>query len=265
MGFLRDITLGQYVATDSSVHRLDPRTKFLSVFLLMLAVLVSHEFLFYFLLTGFLAVIIPLARLPVRLVLRNFRPFSWLILLTICLHIFFTRTGTVLFCLGPIQATSEGVARGAFFSCRLLILIVTATLLTLTTSPMELVDGIEKLLKPFRRIRVPAHELAMMTSIALRFIPTLIDEADRLRKAQLARGASFSGGALKRIRNLLPLVVPLFVSAFHRADQLAIAMESRCYRGGEGRTSFKELKLHKSDFFSLGVVFLLLVIGVIWR
>jgi energy-coupling factor transport system permease protein len=265
MAFLRDITLGQYLATGSPVHRLDPRTKFLSVFLLMLAVLVSHEFLFYAVLSGFLAAVILLARLPARLVLRNFRPFFWLILLTVCLHIFLTDTGPVLFSLGVIKVTSEGVAKGAFFSYRLLILIVTATLLTLTTSPMELVDGIERLLKPLQRIRVPAHELAMMTSIALRFIPTLIEEAERLRKAQLARGASFSGGPLKRIKNLLPLVVPLFVSAFHRADQLAVAMESRCYQGGEGRTSFKELKLHKPDLFSLGLVLLLLVTGVVWR
>ncbi len=265
MAFLRDITLGQYVATDSPVHRLDPRTKFLLVFLLMLAVLVSHEFLFYALVTGFLVAVTLLAKLPGRLVLRNFRPFFWLVLLTVCLHIFFTRTGTVLFCLGAVQVTSEGVAKGVFFSYRLLILIVTAALLTLTTSPMELVDGIEKLLKPFQRIRVPSHELAMMTSIALRFIPTLVDEAERLRKAQLARGASFSGGPLRRIKSLLPLVVPLFVSAFHRADQLAVAMESRCYQGGEGRTSFKELKLHRPDLLSLGVVFLLLVTGVVWR
>lgn len=263
MAFLGDITLGQYVATGSLVHRLDPRTKFFSVFILMLTVLISRSFAFYFALTVFIGVVILLSRLPVSFVLKNLRPFLWLMLLTLCLHMFFTREGAALFSIGSVYVTSEGLARGFFFSYRLAVLIVAATLLTLTTSPMELVDGIERMLKPFRRIGLPAHELAMMMAIALRFIPTLIDEADRLRKAQLARGASFSGGLIRKAKSLLPLLIPLFVSAFRRADQLAVAMESRCYRGGEGRTSFKELRLAKNDGIALAVVSLFLVTGIL--
>lgn len=262
MAFLNDITLGQYFPVDSVVHRLDPRTKFLSVLVLMSAILVSRNFYFYGLFALFLGIVIAVSCLPPFYVLRNLRPFVWLVLLTVGLHALFT-PGHSAGIPGLSRLTREGLTEGALFGGRLALLIVTASLLTLTTSPIDLTDGIERLLNPLRRFRVPAHELAMMMVIALRFIPLLIDEADRLRKAQMSRGAQFEGRLIQKIKSLIPLLVPLFLSAFRKADQLALAMEARSYRGGEGRTSYTELRFRWRDGLALGVVVGMLAVGMV--
>jgi len=249
MPVLKDITLGQYVAADSIVHRLDPRTKFLGAMVLMLLVLTADGFAPLVAFAIFLAVAVVLSRLPATLVLKNLRPFLWLFLFTFAIHAILT-PGTVVWYWSylDVAVTEAGLHRGAFFSARLSLVIVTAAVMTLTTAPVELTDGLERLLNPFRRVGFPAHEMAMLITITLRFVPVLIEEAERLYKAQLARGADFGGNPIRRVRNLIPLLVPLFISAFSRADRLALAMESRCYRGGIERTSYRELRFGRRDF-----------------
>ena len=254
MAFLSDITLGRYIATESVVHRLDPRTKLLATLMVMSSVIIGNRFEPLYLFSVFLGSVVLLSRLYVRLVLKNIRPFLWLFAFTFLLHAFLTPGRTWYVSPGGwVTLTREGVEKGLFFSFRLSVLVVAASLMTLTTSPLDLADGLERLLRPFQRLGLPTHELAIMVSIALRFIPTLIEEADRLRKAQLARGADFGGNLLRRVRSLIPLLVPLFLSAFRRADQLAVAMEARGYRGGQGRTHFIELKFKRSDYVALAV------------
>jgi energy-coupling factor transport system permease protein len=208
------------------------------------------------LLTLFLLGIIGVARIPLGFVLRGLRPILFLLMLTVVLNVFFSGMdgGTVVFRLWRLTATREGIIRAVFIAYRLILLVGVTSLLTFTTSPVELTDGIERLLRPFRRVGVPAHELAMMMTIALRFIPTLLEETEKIMKAQMARGAVFDrGGALRRARALVPVLVPLFVSAFRRADELALAMEARCYRGGEKRTRMKELRFAPRDAAALAV------------
>jgi energy-coupling factor transport system permease protein len=259
LAFLQDISLGRYVAVDSAIHGLDPRTKFLAALALMGAVLATTGFAPLLLFCVFLAVVLRLSGLPAGLVLANLRPFVWLFLFTFGLHALLTAGHAVwrVPWFGFV-VTREGLELGAFFSLRLAVVVLTASLMTLTTQPLELTQGLERLLSPLSRFGFPAHELAMMVTISLRFIPVLVDEAERLRKAQLARGADFGGGPIRRTRSLIPLLVPLFVSAFERADRLALAMESRCYRGGMGRTSYHELRLGRGDGLAAAVVLLIL-------
>ena len=261
---LKDITVGHYVNTRSVVHRLDPRTKCAAVILLMAAVIVAKSAYFYILVTVGCFALTLIAELPWAMVVRNLRAFIWLFAITFGIHLFFT-PGTPLtpFPIKGVTITSEGLERGIFFSYRLALLIVSAALFTLTTSPTELTDGIERMLKPLRRLGLPVHELAMTMTIALRFIPTLVEEADRLRKAQLARGAHFSGGPVRRARALIPLMLPLLLSAFRRADELAAAMDARCYRGGKGRTHFRELKLARWDYLALAATGAVCVSGLV--
>lgn len=244
---LRDITIGQYIPGESLVHRLDPRTKILSVLFFMVGIFgIRHlsGYLYVFLLT---ALVVGTARIPVRYLLRGLRPILLILVFTVSLHLFLT-PGEALWSTPWFSVTLEGVLRASFMAFRLLFLVLFASLLTLTTPPMSLTDGLEKLLLPFSRVGLPAHELAMMMSIALRFIPTLIDETDKIMKAQKARGADFeSGNLLKRARSMIPLLVPLFVSAFRRADDLAMAMEARCYRGSQGRTRMRQLSFTGTD------------------
>ena len=251
MPILRDIALGKYVAVDSPVHRLDPRTKFLAVMALMLATVTTTHWAPVALVGGAVLASAAVARLPLRLLLRNLVPFAWLFAFTFLLHSLMT-PGAVLWRVpfADVPVTAEGLHLGTLFTVRLAAVITTASLLTLTTAPMELTDGLERLLSPLRRVGFPAHELAMMVSIALRFIPVLVEEAERLHRAQVSRGADFSGGPIARARKLVPLLVPLFIAAFARADRLALAMESRCYRGGEGRTSFRQLRLARRDLLA---------------
>lgn len=245
----RDLLIGQYYAASSPVHRLDPRSKILISGALVVVLFLIDGFRGYLVAAAAVAAVAALGRVPFRLLLRGLRPVLFLLVLTVVLHAFMSgREGEVLAALGPLRVTDEGLRLGLKMGVRLALLILFSSLLTLTTSPIELTDGLERLLRPANRVGVPVHDLAMMMTIALRFIPTLMDEADRIIKAQTARGADFQqGGLLQRVKALVPVLVPLFVSAFRRADDLALAMEARGYRGGEGRTRFKQLQLGPRD------------------
>ena len=261
MAFLTDISLGQYYPGDSFVHRLDPRTKLISILCFMTALLLSLEPL---VLIGFAIltmIIIKSSQLPVALVLRNIRPFIWLFFLTVVVHLFWT-SGRVIATLPLVNVdiTQQGLFLGLIYSVRLMLLIISAALLTLTTSPIELTDALEKMIDPLKRFRIPTHEIVLMLTLSLRFIPTLLEEAQRLKNAQVSRGATFDGHLFQRIKSIVPLILPLFISAFRRADDLALAMDSRCYTGGEGRTSFRQLKYKMADYFVLTLVVTLLIL-----
>lgn len=261
---IKNITIGQYYPKDTTIHRLDPRVKILSVFAFIISLFFIREFVAYAPPILLLLLSIILSKVPASYILKGLKPIFVIITLTFIINLFMT-TGEVLFRLGPLTATVEGLRHAIFMAVRLVLLVVGTTLLTLTTSPIELTDGIENILKPFKKIGVPAHELAMMMTIALRFIPTLLEETDKIMKAQMARGADFeSGNIIKRARNLVPLLVPLFISAFRRADELAMAMESRCYRGGENRTRMRELILKSRDYIaSLAMaIYTLAIVGL---
>lgn len=255
---MTDITLGQYAARDSAVHALDPRTKLLASLAMMTVLLITSSIAHLVFLFAVLLLLYRLSRLTPLIALANLKPFVWLFLLTWILHALFTE-GHVLIRLPLVHAaiTSEGVARGAYYVLRIALLILTATLLTLTTSPIAITDAVERLLRPFRRVGLPAHEIAMMMSIALRFIPIFIEEGERIRKAQVSRGAVFEGSLLRRLKSILPLILPLFVSTFRRAGDLAVAMDARCYRGGEGRTQYRHLAFRGADALALLAVLLL--------
>jgi energy-coupling factor transport system permease protein len=248
MVLFKDIVLGQYLPVNSAIHRLDPRTKFIAVVAIMVLTLVVSNIWTYVLLLASLMGVIFLAKLPIGFILRNLRSFMWLFVLTFGIHLLFT-AGRALPYLGV--GTVEGFWRGLFFCLRVAILIISAALLTLTTSPLELTDGLEKILSPLGLFGLSSHALALMLVIALRFIPTFIEEANNIQKAQLARGASFNGNLVQRARSLVPLLVPLFLSAFRRADELAVAMEARNYRTDGPRTHFRELKFSAGDYRSL--------------
>lgn len=244
---LTDITLGQYYPGNSCIHRLDPRTKILAVLFYMVMVFLATSPLSYGILIAFIVLGAALAKLPAGLLLRSIKPLWIIILLTMVIH-FVTDPGEVLWQWKFLTITKEGIVLGVKMSLRLVLLLLVSSLMTFTTSPIVLTDGIESLLRPFKKIGVPAHELAMMMTIALRFIPTLLEETDRIMKAQMSRGADFSSGnIMRRAKNMLPILIPLFISSFRRADELALAMEARCYRGGEGRTRMHELVYGKGD------------------
>jgi len=248
---LRDITIGQYFPADTIIHRLDPRAKILITTMFIVSLFFIKTFLPYLFILAFILLIIKLSKVPFRYVLKGLKPLMLIILITFVINIFMTK-GEVLFSIGPLDITKEGIRQAVFMALRLIFLITGTSLLTLTTSPISLTDGIEKLMSPLRRFKVPVHELAMMMTIALRFIPTLLEETDKIMKAQTARGADFeSGNIIKRAKNLVPLLVPLFINAFRRADELAIAMEARCYRGGYKRTRLNELQFTKKDVLAL--------------
>lgn len=256
---LKNITIGQYLPGESFIHKLDPRTKILISMFFIACLFIINKFVGYTVIIGFLLAIILVARIPFRFIFNGLKPVFFLVALTAVLNIFMTpgTQGTEVFRIGFLKAYSEGLNIAGLMAIRLILLIVGTSLLTLTTSPIELTDGIEKLLKPIGK--EIAHELAMMMTIALRFIPTLIDETDKIMKAQKARGADFeSGGIIKKAKNLVPLLVPLFISSFRRADELAMAMEARGYRGGTGRTRMKVLKFSSKDtiaFIIFGLLF----------
>lgn len=265
MRMLRSITIGQHIPGDSVIHRLDPRTKILSTIFLIVLLFLVNSFVGYALAALGIALVIWASKIPWKRVIRGLRPLLVILLLTVGLHLFMTE-GRVIFQIWFLKVTWEGLSRGLMLGTRLVLLIIGTSMLTLTTSPIQLTDGIESLLKPGKKIGIPAHELAMMMTIALRFIPTLLEETEKIMKAQMARGADFqSGGIMQRARSLVPLLVPLFVNAFRRADDLAIAMEARGYRGGEGRTKFRELKFQRLDLVALVLVTTFaLVVGVLF-
>lgn len=257
-----DITLGQYLPGNSFLHRLDPRTKLLLATAVMVVLFLVDGFLGYLWIFGLLLLAIINGDIPLKSITRGLKPLTFIILLTVILNIFFTE-GTILWQWGFIRITQEGIFKGILLGVRLILLILSTTVMTLTTSPLSITDGLEYLLSPLKKINFPVHELSMMLTIALRFIPTLLEETDKIMKAQMARGADFeSGNLLKRAQNMVPLLVPLFVSAFRRADDLATAMESRCYRGGEGRTRLNELQFKKADYLVLIIVLPLLALVV---
>lgn len=248
---LKDITIGQYFPGETIIHKLDPRIKIIIVGLFITTLFFIDSFYPYILIVAFIGAVIKTANLPLKFIIKGLKPLMMIILITLVINIFMTK-GEILYKLGPLVVTKEGLSQAVFMALRLIFLITGTSLLTLTTSPIALTDGIEKLLSPFKKIGLPAHELAMMMTIALRFIPTLLEETDKIMKAQMARGADFeSGNILNRAKNLVPLLVPLFINAFRRADELATAMESRCYRGGDNRTRLNELKLKRSDMVIL--------------
>ncbi|MDR2005697.1 MAG: energy-coupling factor transporter transmembrane protein EcfT [Acidaminococcales bacterium] len=261
---LGNITFGQYFPGDTPVHKLDPRTKIILTIIVIAATFTAADFWAYSLLTAFFVFVTALGRLSFVRLLRSVKPLWPIILITFFVHVF-SGQGETLFRLFIFKITGAGLTQGILMSLRLVFLILFSSLMTMTTSPLELTDGLERLLRPFRRIGLPAHELAMMMTIALRFIPTLLQETERIMMAQSARGADFkSGGLTRKARNILTLIVPLFLSAFRRADELATAMEARCYHGGEGRTRMHELALAKSDALAaLIVVFLAAVLAFI--
>lgn len=262
---LKDITLGQYFPGQSFIHVLDPRCKIVATLLVIVAIFIAQSLMSYAVLTVFILLCFGIARLPLRLIVMSLKPLWVIIALTMAIHVF-TTPGQVIWQWSIFHITWEGICQGTLMTGRLIYLIVFSSLLTYTTSPIVLTDGIEHLLNPFKRIGVPAHELAMMMTIALRFIPTLLEETDRIMKAQTARGANFtSGNLLQRGKNMIPLLVPLFVSAFRRADDLATAMESRCYRGGEGRTRMNELAYSYRDTVAMILVLVVLVMMCILR
>ena len=238
---LTDITLGQYYPGRSFLHQMDPRAKILCTMIFIVAIFLANAPIPYVLVTAFILASIFVSGVPVKMVAKAVKPLWIILIFTMAIHVIST-PGTPVVSFGWFYISEEGVRNGVLMTLRLVYLIAFSSLLTYTTSPIVLTDGIEALLKPFRRIGVPAHELAMMMTIALRFIPTLLEETDRIMKAQASRGADFTTGNIwQRAKSLVPLLVPLFISAFRRADDLATAMEARCYRGGEGRTKLHQL------------------------
>lgn len=257
---LKDITIGQHYPTGSPIHKMDPRVKIIITFIYIVSLFVVNNFIGYIYIVGFLFASILISKVPVTYILKGLKPLMILIGITFMINIFMT-TGEVVFRVGPFTITEEGLYQAFFMALRLVFLVMGTSLLTLTTSPIALTDGIEHILNPFKRIGVPAHELAMMMTIALRFIPTLLEETDKIMKAQIARGADFeSGNLISRAKGLVPLLVPLFISSFRRADELAMAMEARCYRGGENRTRMKELQTQGRDYFALFIGILLIAV-----
>ena len=244
---LKDITIGQYLPGNSVIHRLDPRTKILLIVAFLIVLFTVGSFAGYAALAIFLFAVNKIANVPFKMLIKSLKPLLFFIIFTAVINLFLTR-GEPIFKWGIITITKEGVSLTISMSLRLIFLVIGTSVLTYTTSPIVLTDGIESLFRPLSKIGFPAHEIAMMMTIAIRFIPTIIDETDKIMKAQSARGSDFESGSLiRRAKALIPILVPLFVSAFRRADDLATAMECRCYRGGEGRTKLKAIKMKKID------------------
>ena len=260
---LKDITLGQFFPGNSLIHRLDPRTKLVIVVLYIAALFLAKSFVSYGLLLAFLIWCIVVSRVGAKAVLRGMKPVVFILVFTGILNLFYNHKGEVLWQWKVFQITTGGVLTAFFMVLRVMLLIAGTFLLTYTTSPIRLTDGLESLLGPLKKLKVPVHELAMMMSIALRFIPTLIEETDKIMSAQKARGADFdTGNLMQKARAMIPLLVPLFISSFRRADELATAMECRCYHGGEGRTKLHQLRYGWIDTVALGFCVILFT-GVI--
>ena len=262
---LKDITIGQYISGHSFLHKMDPRGKIIAVMLYMIALFVINNSMGYWSMIAVSVFIVLISQVPIKFFLKGLKPMVFIVVLTVVLQMLMT-PGEVLWQWGFLRLTREGIRQAIFMGTRLVLLVGITSVLTLTTTPIALTDGIEQLLKPLSKIGVPAHELAMMMTIALRFIPTLIEETDKIMKAQAARGADFeSGNLLQRAKALIPLLVPLFLSAFKRADELAMAMEARCYRGGENRTRMKQLRYTYRDAVAVSVMALVLAWAVASR
>ena len=263
---LKDITLGQYFPGDTVAHRLDPRTKILLVVLYIIALFCAKNLLSYALLAAVLAVCVRISRVGLRPLVRGLKPVLFIIVFTALLNLFFTPGDRYLLEWGFLRVSDTGLRNAVFMVVRIMLLIMGTFLMTYTTSPISLTDGLERLLNWMKRLHVPVHELSMMMSIALRFIPTLIEETDKIMSAQKARGADFeSGGLIQKAKALIPILVPLFISAFRRADELATAMECRCYHGGEGRTKLHVLQYQARDYIALAAGAAILAVVIVMR
>ncbi|MBN8203942.1 MULTISPECIES: energy-coupling factor transporter transmembrane component T family protein [Bacillaceae] len=257
---------GRYVPAESVLHRMDPRSKLVLIFLFVCIVFLANNMLTYGLLTVYTFLMIALSKVPIRFIYTGLKPVLLLVIFTLFLHLFLTKEGEVLFRFGWITIYEEGLRQGIFISLRFFLLILMTSILTLTTTPIEITDGLESLLAPLNKIKFPVHELALMMSISLRFIPTLMQETDKIMKAQTARGVDFSSGPIKeRIKAIIPLLIPLFVSSFKRAEELAVAMESRGYRGGEGRTKYRQLNWGLKDTAMLAMLAVLTLVLILLR
>lgn len=260
---LRDITIGQYYQTESVIHRLDARVKLSTTMLYIISLFLVDNVWGYLLAALFLASIIKLSNVPFKFMMKGMKAIIFLLLITVIFNLFLT-PGEVILSFLMISITKEGVFIASKMAVRLIMLIIGSSIMTLTTTPNNLTDGLEDLLKPLKKIKVPVHEISMMMSIALRFIPILTEETDKIMKAQIARGADFeSGNLMKKVKSLIPLLVPLFISAFRRANDLAMAMEARCYRGGEGRTKMKPLIYKKRDYLAYAYDIFYLILCVL--
>jgi energy-coupling factor transport system permease protein len=263
---MSNMIIGKYVPGTSLLHRMDPRAKLLMIFFYVFIVFLANNVITYTILTVFTLSLIPLSRIPLSFIIRGLKPILWVILFTFLLHLLMTKEGVLLYKLGWLEIYEQGIKQGVFISLRFLLLILVTTMLTLTTTPIEVTDGVESLLSPFKKLNLPVHELALMMSISLRFIPTLIEETDKIMKAQAARGVDFSSGSFQeRIKAVVSLLVPLFISSFKRAEELATAMEARGYRGGEGRTKFRLLTWKFVDTLLMIVLAILAIILLILR
>lgn len=262
---IRDITIGQYYPADSLLHRLDPRTKFLGTLVFIVSVFVFHTFPGYAVATVFLLGMILLSRVPFKFIFKGLKAIFILLLFTVFFNIILT-PGEVLWKWGILKITKEGLILAGRMAIRLIYLVIGSSIMTLTTTPNQLTDGMERLLRPLNKLHVPVHEIAMMMSIALRFIPILLEETDKIMKAQIARGADFeSGNLIQKAKNMVPLLVPLFISAFRRANDLAMAMEARCYHGGDDRTQMKPLVYASRDYIAYVVLAAYLAVAIVFR
>ena len=262
---IKDITIGQYYPAKSILHRLDPRVKFVGTIAFLISLFVADSLWGYLLATAFLAVVIVLSKVPVKFMMKGLKPLFFIFILTVAINLFLV-PGKVVVQIWILKITEEGIRQAIKIGIRLIYLVMGSSVMTLTTTPNQLTDGLEKLMRPLNKIKVPVHEIAMMMSIALRFIPILMEETDKIMKAQIARGADFeSGNLIKKAKNLIPLLVPLFISAFRRADDLAMAMEARCYHGGDHRTSMKPLKYQNRDIMAYLILLVYLIADIVLR
>lgn len=263
---MEKMIFGRYIPVDSPLHKMDPRAKLLTIIIFIAVVFLADNALTYGLLAVFTLAAIWLSNIPIKFLFNGLKFLFWIILFTFFLHIFFTKEGDLLYKFGFIEIYQGGLRQGIFISLRFFFLLLVTSLLTLTTTPIEITDGIESLLKPLKKVGFPVHELSLMISIALRFIPTLMDETDKIMKAQMARGVDFSEGTIKqRAKAVVPLLIPLFINAFKRAEELATAMEARGYRGGEGRTKYRMLKWGMIDNIAILTLFILTILLLLLR
>lgn len=260
MDMIKDITLGQYIPGESALHKADPRVKIILSLIYMILIFIADNYMSFLMLTLFTILIIVISGIPIKYTLRGLKPIAFIVIFTVIINIF-TTTGTPIVQYGFIKITYEGIDVAVKLALRLSLLVISTSLLTLTTTPILLTDAIEKLMYPFKFVGMPVHEIAMMMTISLRFIPTLLEETDKIMKAQASRGADFdTGNFIQRAKSFIPVLVPLFVSAFRRADDMAIAMEARCYRGSEGRTRMKQLKISSIDYKIIAVMSVMTVV-----
>ncbi|WP_066321343.1 energy-coupling factor transporter transmembrane protein EcfT [Bacillus sp. FJAT-29814] len=263
---MEKMIFGRYVPADSVMHRMDPRAKLIIIFLFVCIIFLANNWLTYALIGIYTFIMLGMSRVPFKFLFGGLKPILWLVLFTFLLQLFFTKEGALVWSWGPVKIYEEGIRMGLFISLRFFFLILMTSLLTLTTTPIEITDGLETLLNPLKKVKFPVHEMALMMSISLRFIPTLMQETDKIMKAQIARGVEFASGPVKeRIKAVIPLLIPLFVSSFKRAEELAVAMEARGYRGGEGRTKYRQLSWRMVDTLQLVVLALLTVLLILLR